>query len=494
MSELEKLQRTLYQRKRNILIIIQAVIAAVLIFATLLSGVICAIVDKETYIGYQEKGTADYKVYLGENQFYTEEYLDKDHAYIASLIDYIAVDFAYNLKMDANNVNCKYSYKIDTQVQIKDKSGAALYDPTYEIKPLTTVENSGSGLAIRENVKIDYSTYNDLVYDYLNEYQIRNTTNLLVVRMYVDVLGVSDNFVEDNKNQYVVEVSVPLGVTTLNIQSKSTVPTADQKILVKNDLTATVFRVLSFVLGALSLLMVIFTVCFIILSRDKHIDYARKVKGVLNNYRSYIQRINNSFDTEGYQVLWVATIKEMLEIRDTLQMPILMYENEDRTCSQFFIVSRSNIMYLFEIKVEEPQEYDEPEEEPLDYIPLEEEVAVDDIPEPEEVADEGVEVIGVAWPESIKKNKIYRYDPDGEELNKGDTVLVPTVDKTSNIEVIREATVVHPNYKVAPESLPYPLKKIIRVIKRAMIDIITPNVSEDKVKGKNKKTGEKADK
>ena len=52
------------------------------------------------------------------------------------------------------------------------------------------------------------------------------------------------------------------------------------------------------------------------------------------------------------------------------------------------------------------------------------------------------------------------------------------MDKIKQVEVIREATVVHANYKIPPETLSFPLKKIIRVIKRAMIDTLTPDLSE----------------
>ena len=49
-------------------------------------------------INYTEKETIDYKVYLKENDFYTEKYLGKDKAYIASLIDYIDLEY-FKLKL-----------------------------------------------------------------------------------------------------------------------------------------------------------------------------------------------------------------------------------------------------------------------------------------------------------------------------------------------------------------------------------------------------------
>jgi hypothetical protein len=69
------------------------------------------------------------------------------------------------------------------------------------------------------------------------------------------------------------------------------------------------------------------------------------------------------FDTHGYQRILVDTFDEMLEIRDTIQAPILMFENEDKTCAKFIIPTDSKLLYLYEIKIEGYNE-PEPEHEP----------------------------------------------------------------------------------------------------------------------------------
>ena len=54
----------------------------------------------EQNITYQENSNLDYKVYLKKNDFYENEYLDKNMVYVASLIDKIAVKFDYIFKID----------------------------------------------------------------------------------------------------------------------------------------------------------------------------------------------------------------------------------------------------------------------------------------------------------------------------------------------------------------------------------------------------------
>ena len=98
--------------------------------------------------------------------------------------------------------------------------------------------------------------------------------------------------------------------------------------------------------------------------------------------------------------------------------------------------------------------------------------------------EEGVEVIGVIWPEKTLKNKVYRYDPNGEELHEGDTVLVPTTNVAQNKEVIRQAAVAHGNHRVDPAHITHPLKKIIGVIRRKAETMILP---EENTVNKKKK-------
>ena len=89
---------------------------------------------------------------------------------------------------------------------------------------------------------------------------------------------------------------------------------------------------------------------------------------------------------------------------------------------------------------------------------------------PDEVYEEteghpGLEVINVVWPERAHKNKIYRYDPNGEKISEGDIVLVPTKDVAQNKEVVRKAIVVQGNHLIEADSHQHSLKKVIAIVR-----------------------------
>lgn len=310
----------------------------------------------------------------------------------------------------------------------------------------------------------------------------------------MDVAGSCESFEDNAHNEYVVTLNVPLDTKIVNMSVESSVEDGQNQIIAcENGVAKTVFLVLTIVFAVISVILAGLFVAFIILTRNTDINYEIKIKKIVSSYKSFIQRINNPFNEEGYQILMVDTFVEMLEIRDTINSPVLMNENEDKTCTRFLIPTNTKILYVFEVKVEDYDEiYAEPEEELviLEEVPTEEleeaihtsDVALEDIDYVDvEVEDkkDGVEVIEVVWPERKKANKLYRYDPNGEELSDGDIVLVPSRDVIQNKDIIRKATVAHGNHRVDPEELKHPLKKIIAIVKRKTQDALSHSDKEN---------------
>lgn len=327
------------------------------------------------------------------------------------------------------------------------------------------------------------------------------------------------------------------------------------------------FKTTAIVLGVVDVIAILLLVAFIYFTRTPDITYTARVKKILSQYKSYIQRINNLFETHGYQIVMVDTFEEMLEIRDTIQAPILMYENADKTCAKFMIPTDSKLLYVYRIEIEgyvEPETEAKPDPTPTTIVKpnitnvvrpvvkvvvnnptppapepeteadietiieepqIEIESESDDLPEiiatveeteeepevteedtevieeepevtedieaiiasiptaDEEIIDENtVEAIDIFWEE--RTHKTYRYDPDGNVLDKGDIVLVPTRDEHSDKDVVREAEVERGNYRIDSAELDRPLKKIIGVVRRKAEKIftamITPEDEENK--------------
>ena len=544
MSEKEKKHRALYRKNREKWIFTQIVIAVVLTMAVIIASLVSVQLESEYYIGYTERGSVNYNVFLKENEFFEEDHLGQNQSYVASLIDRIIADFSYEIDMDADDVNYRYSYTIKSRLEIIDNtSKVAIFNPEYELVNVQNqAQSSSDRLRINEIVVINYDEYNDLANKFLSTYELKSMTSNIVVTLEVDVLSDCEAFSGSAVETYTSELRIPLTTKTVNIKMTSAVPDAEAKMIAcTRGAGSEAFKTSAIVIGVLDALVILVLVAFICLTRTPDITYTARVKKIIANYKSYIQKINNMFETGGYQVIMVDTFDEMLEIRDTIQAPILMNENADKTCTKFIIPTDSKLLYVYTVSVEgysepeaenkeaapttivqpnitnvvrpvvkvvvntppAPEKPAEPEpvietvlEEPeveadedvevvatteeLEEFDTEVDEFIESIPEVEEPEEFGVDAIDVFWKE--RPDKTYRYDPDGNNVEDGDVVLVPTRDINNDKEIVREAEVSRGNYKVDPETLDRPLKKIIGVVRRkaekAFVAMITPDEKE----------------
>lgn len=533
MSEAEKKRRFDYKQNRSKWIRIQALIIAIVLLVAILFAATYYNTSKNYYINYTESGNVDYDVFLKDNDFYENDRMDDDLAYIASLIDKVVARFSYDLNME-EEVNYSYSYKVNAAIEVVEKNtGRVVFRPTYELIPEETIVIDGAqkSLSIDKRVEIEYDTYNDRVKEFINTYSLKEyVRSYIVLEMEIEVISACESFdAENSRNDYVVSLNIPLTEQMVDIEMRSSVPEEETKILACTDnKNKTLLLVLTIVFVVITILLVAFLIAFIILTRTTDINYTIKVNKILSNYKSYIQQIVSPFDSTGYQILLLANFTEMLELRDTLQSPILMNENDDKTCTRFIIPTHTKILYVYEIKVDdydeiygedpiitdelpdvdadiitdelpvievESDEEKEPEMEEetvilmenVDEEELAEAIAAPSVPlskidydmDDDEDEEEGVEVIGVVWPERPTHNKVYRYDPNGERVTNGDIVLVPSRDAARNRNIIRKATVAHGNHKVDPEHLKHPLKKIIGIVKRKAETALMPKEDID---------------
>ncbi len=533
MSEKEKKLRSDYKRLRKCWIARQtALLIAVLILATV-ATLLTVMLDKTYYITARETPSVDYGIHLKENAFYDEEYLGKDYAYIASLIDTVEVDFAYELATDAAeplSLTCTYWVEAVLEIKIKS-SGKVLYCPVDNLTEAKRLSGNGSGIRVAETVLIDYDQYNQLASDFVKSYQLSGVAESnLVLKMHANTVGKGDQLEGGvSKSDYVASLSVPLTTNTVEVKITSAAPAAERQIpSYSTKSMAAVFRVLSFVFGGLAPVLALVLLCFIRLTANADTTYRARVDRLVRSYKSFIQKIHNTLDLSGYQPLFVDTFEEMLEIRDTISAPILMSENADETCTHFLIPTPTRLLYVYELKVDDYDEIygkqEEQEEKPtaedesllLEFVhddvvdevklldaehvdlaeldaavhqPTPELSEIDYVQECDPVFVEteqapGVEVVGVVWPERPKRNKIYRYDPNGEQLEVGDTVLVPTRDVHRNKDVVRKAAVAQENHLVDPEALHKPLKKIIGVLRHKLQNTLEAQSSKQEKRKK----------
>ncbi len=306
------------------------------------------------YVSYDESSNIDYKVHIKENEFFKGNYLTENKQYIARLINYINATFQYNLSLDEENVEYKYSYRIDATVNVEQKStGKSLYNSTYELLKEKQKNTTDKNVTIKENIDIDYNQYNQLIRKFINVFSLEDTKSTLDINMYVNVIGSCENFESNKSKQSVLTLSIPLTTETIGIDISNNLVNTENNVMQckpKFDLNwlNIVFTVIFSITG---IAVVVYAVKYEIKTRTAENIYEKELKKILNNYSSYIQTLNSDFDFSEYQPLRLDSFNDMLEIRDTIKQPILMREKHDKSGAYFLIPSSTKILYVYRLKV-----------------------------------------------------------------------------------------------------------------------------------------------
>ena len=90
---------------------------------------------------------------------------------------------------------------------------------------------------------------------------------------------------------------------------------------------------------------------YIIKFRTPEEVYKIELNKIISNYGSYIQKIISKLDFNKYELVTLDSFNDMLEIRDTIQEPILMYEEKEELKTYFIIPHKGNMLYIYELKI-----------------------------------------------------------------------------------------------------------------------------------------------
>ena len=73
------------------------------------------------------------------------------------------------------------------------------------------------------------------------------------------------------------------------------------------------------------------------------------LRKIMSNYGSYIQKLNNELTFDDCQLLEIKSFEDLLQIRETINKPILMTEKASAMESYFFIPNGKDV-YVYEFK------------------------------------------------------------------------------------------------------------------------------------------------
>ena len=292
--------------------------------------------NKET-LSYEEKSNLDYIVCLKEQGIYEELCQKKGMNYVASAIDYIDINFDYSFRMD-KKVDYTYTYYIEGLIIINDK---AVYDKPLLEKVVKLSEekefktNDVNLYAIRENLKINYSEYNDIIKTYKETYSVAVESSLKI-DLHINTKAKYENFKEPIKTHNTLELVIPLTESTIDIKMFNN--DADNKDTITQDsekLNINYFFVITAILLTLYVINLIkFVVQTLLRTYNNQSEYTKFIKKIQKNYDRMIVTIANNakIKEEDYEEIFdVTTFEELVDIAQGLSKNIVWTEVKYKT-------------------------------------------------------------------------------------------------------------------------------------------------------------------
>lgn len=317
----------------------------------LLIVVICAILyvnnREDNYIGYTESGDIDYKVFLTENDFYEEKYLEENQQYVSSLIKNIVADFKYDMKT-SEDIDSNYTYKIDAIININDSNNKKLIykhkETLLEEKNLTNADNN---ISINENVEINFNHFNSIAKNFVDTYKLPETTE--------STLNINLVIKTDKTEETTISLDIPLTKQTISISTNTAFSDESARKIIVSGNNEQVRKATSIVM-AISIACLAFIVYnfmeYVIETRTDESIYKSEVRKILLNYGEYINKTQDfQFKLDEYEIIRLQTFVDLIKIKEDLSRPIFMIENKEKTNTIFAITDNTKYMYVFALNL-----------------------------------------------------------------------------------------------------------------------------------------------
>ena len=300
---------------------------------------------KNIVFNYKEDSKINYKVYLKPNQFFNTPYLEENKTYIASLIDYIDVNFDYTANYSSSlSGDVKYKYTILLNAN-KTTGDGYYWQKEYDLSELKSIKLEDSNqLNIHDNFKIEYAKYNNL----LNKFKTDGELKVLLNIYNDSVIGEANKPIELKSD---ASLSIPLLERALEISINKDTANNNKTLTIKQEDDSVRFSIYKILGGILIISSII---GFIKVTKDRiefknQNEYELKLRRILDSYDSIIATVNTIPSFDESKRISLSTFNELLDVYNEVRMPINYYQNTKDLKSTFFIIN-DDVVWIYVLK------------------------------------------------------------------------------------------------------------------------------------------------
>ena len=267
---------------------------------------------------YREKSSINYQVCLSENEYYSTSCIGENVEYLTAISDTIKIDYNYSAVYEQQAARTfKYYVKTNLLVKTISEPEKELLSKEKEITDVKEVKSEGIVINTIESVDIPFQEYNGYAQKYKNDFSILSNCDLIVSLVERD----------EGKDRVISSVTIPLTKSTYNItknELKEHVMTYEVPALkAKRDMVLIAVAVAI----VINIIVWIKLIRFLSATTVHDSEYEKKLKKILNTYDRVIVTLNDRKRIDFNQQIYpVDSFTELLDVRDTIDKPILYYK------------------------------------------------------------------------------------------------------------------------------------------------------------------------
>ena len=296
-------------------------------------------------ITFREDSTIGYKVYLKDNNFFEEKYLDEGKVYITNLIDYIDVNFNYDINFnDFVSGTGVYYLKgiVSANIVNSDKE---YWKREFNItEPKSIAKEDIKHYKFSENAKIDYQKFNNVLLDFIDQFNLSIDGKLTVEFVIENKLN-SHSSVGGFYNKSATLLEIPLTKATIEVpittsevhKTSNTYGSLDNNLFkIYNRL-----KTCSLVIFSLGSVFLLIGVILLVKNLEKKSEYIKKRNKILKTYDSIIVNSHFHLDLSNYDVIEVSKFEELVDAYSEVRQPINFYEKNHK--STFILINNKTL-------------------------------------------------------------------------------------------------------------------------------------------------------
>ena len=302
-------------------------------------------VKTKELVKYKESSDIVYLVYLNKNNEYDDAYLKMGGRYIASLVDDIKFDFNYKSLFN-NEVSGYYSYMATLTLHAyMDSAKEAIWEKDYTVldNKVEVINQGGvKDIDILDRVVVDYDKYRQELKNFSKKYGIDLAGYLelkIIIKENLNFKGI-EKIVNDEK---MISANIPLSYDTFRI----TINNDNNKIgNYYNFNNRTKVNYLFIIIAAFMLSLGISFMALVIRemykATDYKVKYRRELKKILKENDEIIVRIKRFYNKKKYNLIYVDSFKELMDVYDKVKAPISYRELKKGEEAMFIIIDADN--------------------------------------------------------------------------------------------------------------------------------------------------------